>query len=158
MSFVFLITLLNIMPNRLLLLILHCLFWVNQISWCQICSIRHLLLLANYWRKDKLVTVRAAISTPCGKGTSSPTTQYGTYMKICARASEDHSKRMGLKPWGSTRAVALWGGSWEAAGTWPGALDNCRQQIGLGWFTDRQDSEQAEWETSQIQVRLRKAS
>lgn len=76
MSLLFLITLQNIMPNRLLLLILYCLFWGNQISWCQICAIWHLLLLANYWRKDKLVMVHAAISAPCSKGTSFSATQY----------------------------------------------------------------------------------
>lgn len=109
MSFLFPITLLNIMPNRLLLLILHCLFWVNQISWCQICAIWHLLLLANYWRKDKLVTVHAAISAPCGKGSSSPATQYATYSKSV----------LGLE--GEEPAVG--GQVWNPGARW----DGCRQ-------------------------------
>lgn len=104
MSFLFLITLLNIMPNRLLLLILHCLFWVNQISWCQICAIWHLLLLANYWRKDKLVTVHAAISTPCGKGSGFPATQYATYSKSVPGLEDEEPVAGG---WGWNPGAAL---------------------------------------------------
>lgn len=77
------------MPNRLLLLIPHCLFWVNQISWCQICVIWHLLLLANYWRKDKLVTVHAAISVPWSKGTGSLASQYVAYWNSMLRLEDE---------------------------------------------------------------------
>lgn len=135
MSFLFLITLLNIMPNRLLLLILPCLFWVNQISWCQICAIWHLLLLANYWRKDKLVMVHTAISSSCGRGTGSTATKYSTHSRDWGWGS-----RMGQKPRGSTREAA-WGA--RGRGTWPGAWWGgcagstwCIQQIRLGCFTD----------------------
>lgn len=142
MSFLFLITLLNIMPNRLLLLILLCLFWVNQISWCQLCAIWHLLLLANYWRKDKLVTVHTAISTPCGKGTGSPATQYARYSKSVLGV-EDEELAAGGWGWtpGAAREQLPGAERQEAAGARPGAP--VRQGARNG---------------SQIPARLRKAS
>lgn len=154
------------MPNRLLLLILHCLFWVNQISWCQICAIWHLLLLANYWRKDKLVTVHAAISTPCGKGSGFPATQYATYSKSVPGLEDEELVAGG---WGWNPGAAAWGEKGRRQrghgqglrGTAAGGAGStwCRQQIRLGQFTDsvRQQARRVR-KFSQIQARLRKAS
>lgn len=147
MSFLFLITLLNIMPNRLLLLILHCFSWVNQISWCQICAVWHLLLLVNYWRKEKLVTVHVAISAPCSKGMGSPPTQFATYSKSVP-GLEDEEPVAGGWSWNPEAALEWLSGAerQEAAGGQQGTARGwgrsctgsswCRQRITPGWFVD----------------------
>lgn len=145
MSFLFLTTLLNIMPSRLLLLILQCLFWVNHISWCQICAIWHLLLLANYWRKDNLFMVHVAMSAPCSKGTSSPATQHRIIdstchvLKICAGTWGVCDRRMRLKPRGIMELQPVRQEAGSSGSTWPGAQGISVVCMGSAWCRQQTD-------------------